>query len=96
MAQAQDLTISLSAEEATLFLEIGQAELPEANGAELKAWAEVIAKNGLRAELWRVKAQQVRAQEQVNRDTERDAFNSQWPETALPGAEPEPPEEPVV
>lgn len=80
-----DLTLTLSDSEADLFEEIARIELPDATGAELKEWAEWVAKEGLRIELNRVRYRQIKAEEAANRQEEQDEMDTAWPRVPPPG-----------
>lgn len=81
---AESITINLSDSEASQFLEVGQALYPDASGAELREWAGVVAKNGLRAAVGELQLVAIRQQENANRQTERDEFVVAWPEEPNP------------
>lgn len=82
--EAQTIEIDLTASEATYMFGILTEELPEATNPERRELAQAIAKSGLRDALAKTKMKQVRKQERINRDSERDSFDQEFPPVELP------------
>lgn len=76
---AEIITIELSNSEAQEFLEVGQAVNPDATVAELREWAAIVAKNGLRAEVGRIKRDQIRVDQGIQMAQEFEEFEEAWP-----------------
>ena len=75
---AVDLTVSLTDEEQAIVSEMADYFRPGATNAEIKAWAEKAAKNGLRQRV--IELQNRRAQEaaQATRSAENATLNTDW------------------
>ena len=80
---AQDLTVSLTSEEATLMFDIAEAQVPGSSGESKREWAQSVAKAGLRAELGRIQLETIRQQENQNRQAEQDDFDTAFPEVPI-------------
>lgn len=81
---AINLTIPLTDEEQAEFQELGQTLYPSATGAELVAWAQHVAKNGLRSAVADLKLQVLRQQENQTRAVEKADFDAAWPVASNP------------
>lgn len=86
---AQTINIDLSTAEVSEMLEVVNILHPGSTNAEKTAWAQAVAKNGLRTEVGRLKLEAIRQQENDNRQTEQADFDANWPIVPDPLAPPE-------
>jgi hypothetical protein len=94
MPAPQTLTIELSQSETDLFFAIAEEAAPGSSGAWKKHYAEAVAKAGLRAELGRIQASQIRQNENEARAVEKSNFDAAFPEVVVPAPQvPDPPVE---
>lgn len=89
---AEVITIELSNSEAQEFLKVGQALYPDATTPELREWAAVVAKNGLRSEVASLQIMAFEQDKAIEFKAEKDEFQAAWPVVPDPLGPPLPPD----